>query len=223
MQTSESVQPIYIERLKCEFALGKGLGTARHSYQYVFKNFGDAPDEDSFYFIVPNATPNEVLNVVVSDDDDHSPSLSKLTHANGTKLIFSNLSSVAQGQSKKLSFSYDAPTSALLYQGFLINVCFYRPELFHTYTVQKAEVIITLPKGSRIIKWVGNATANKTTLTFDEHDLSPRIMHTFPVFFHRRKTLLTLLAAVVPVILTAMFSATVKAAGVALWKSVFGK
>lgn len=186
----------YIESIECKITF-RDLTNARHEYEYLLRHFGDEEGEDKFFFIVPNAQPGEIRDVIAYDGNTgDQPSISRIPLNKGTKLLFSNLSPVANGQPKLLKFSYDAPTSAFRHEGLISNVAFYRAELFHTYDVGTAIVEVVLPKGSRILKYVGNMKKFEgTTITFEEHHLKRDTLYTFPIFFHRRKALATLAAA----------------------------
>jgi hypothetical protein len=185
----------FIESLKCEITIRPEMETADHRYEYVFRNVGDEAQEDSFAFTVPNATVVQIGDVIAHDGlPGRNPTVTREPASNATRLIFSNLLPIAAGQSRVLGFSYPAPTSIMKHNGLLSNVAFYRAQLIHTYRVQVVTVIIHLPKRSKVIEHVGNATVTGTTIVFRENDLRPGELYTYPIFFSRPKPVAALLA-----------------------------
>jgi hypothetical protein len=184
----------FIQHIQCEITLLSDLYTANHTYHYSLRHFGDDAGEDKFYFVIPNATADQVVDIITKDNENHSPSYDKETLSTGTKLIFSNLAPVLPDQPKTLSFSYDAPSGAFLYRGYFIDVGFYRAELVHDFDATAATVTIKLPKGSYIAKYVGNATRRGAIISFTESNISRGERRAFPIFFYRRKKVRTVLA-----------------------------
>jgi hypothetical protein len=201
----------YIERVVCQVTLNNDLESAKHEYRYTLMHFGDDQGEDSFYFFVPNARPDQIGELTATDGEHTSPSTHLTLEGEGTKILFSNLARVATGQPKILTFSYNAPTSALLYRGRLVNVCFYRVLLEHAYTVRAAKVIINLPRGSHVSKDVVNDDQIKgTKIEFEKDDLEKRKLYSFPTFFYRRKKIATLVIGFTIVFLGALLEASLE-------------
>jgi hypothetical protein len=175
----------YVEYVECKISFFQDISFAKHEYNYTLKNFGYSEGEWQFHFSIPNATPNQVNagDAFEGVDESNKLTVDKVFFNGGTKLILRNL--LPASDVRTLRFSYDAPTTHMIYQGENVRVAYYQAELFHDFVITKSEkVIINFPKNTNITPPINvPAKINDATVIFEAYNIPRGERRLFPIFF----------------------------------------
>jgi hypothetical protein len=179
----------YVELLECQITFCADISFAQHEYYYDVRNFGYREGEDSFYFKIPNARPEQVTEVTAAHNKEELKRIRKEPFEGGARLTF-KIPPPIRDNVKLLRFSYKAPSTHWIYQNKSISVGSYHAELYHDFEITKYEkVIIKFPDGTDISPPLNIAAeVNKATVTFEAFNVSRGEKRTFPIFFNLKRT-----------------------------------
>lgn len=181
------------EEFKCQIKLlGPDLKNASHVLEYVLAATGGPVQ--TFEWIIPNASRNQVEQIQITEEGPGveekgypKHDLKPVTLGSGTGeatlLLITYATPLLAGQKKVLTFSYTAPTSALVQRRLTYVRGTYIARFEHRFEIDRFSLKIILPHRMNFIEATPNATHNNSQLDFGTIQLPADHRSVYHVFF----------------------------------------